>query len=79
MARVGPWVMVSPDGVRYYVRNLAAANALADDNADVKMTRPNLHAYAIPRHHGAQHGFEEAIPAHQAVAAAKPRDGHHAR
>jgi hypothetical protein len=51
MAGRGPWVMVSPDGVRYYIRDIDAANELADYNSDMKMTRPNLLAYLGANEH----------------------------
>ena len=57
MAGRGPWVMVSPDGVRYYIRDIDAANELADYNSDMKMTRPNLLAYLGANEHSLKWRF----------------------
>ena len=46
----GPWVLVSPYGVRYYVRDEASLCALADYNSSDKMTSSNLRAYVSANH-----------------------------
>ena len=72
---VGREVMVSPDSVRYYIRDIDAANELADYNSDVKMTRPNLLAYLDANGHSTA---TKRAPQHikqWQLHSAGPRDG----